>query len=181
MHAHVLVTYASKYGSTKQIAEHIVQILRQATLKTDLQPVDDIHNLADYTAVILGSAVYAGRWLNDAVYFLKNHEAELTHRDVWFFSSGPTGSGDPVALMKGWHFPTAQQPIADRIHPHDMALFHGAIDTERLNLAERLIIRGVGAPVGDFRDWSMIEAWARGIAHTLTKEDRSTLPVSDRL
>jgi len=89
---------------------------------------------------------------------------------VWLFSSGPTGEGDPVTLTKGWRFPTAQKSIADRIHPRDIAVFNGILDMEKLNFAEKLIIKGVKAPVGDFRDWDAITDWAASIVGALQPE-----------
>lgn len=89
---------------------------------------------------------------------------------MWLFSSGPTGEGNPLQLMKGWRFPEAQQPIADRIRPRDIAFFHGVLDTKKLSLAEKLIVKGVKAPLGDFRDWETIASWAAAIAEALRRE-----------
>jgi menaquinone-dependent protoporphyrinogen oxidase len=86
---------------------------------------------------------------------------------VWLFSSGPTGEGDPVTLTKGWRFPEKLQAIADSIKPRDIAVFGGAIDTKKLNMIERWMIKNVKAPAGDFRDWTAITAWAGGIAEVL--------------
>jgi menaquinone-dependent protoporphyrinogen oxidase len=91
----------------------------------------------------------------------------LVERPVWFFSSGPTGTGDPVELMKGWRFPEAQQPIADRVKPRDVAFFHGSINMKKLNMAEKVLVKGIKAPTGDFRDWNAITEWAAGIANAL--------------
>jgi menaquinone-dependent protoporphyrinogen oxidase len=163
----VLVAYATKYGATKEIAEKIGQVLGQAGLDTDVLSVDDVRDLTPYTAVVLGSAVYIGKWRKNAVKFLEANEDMLAERMVWLFSSGPTDEGDPVELLKGWRFPEAQQPIADRIRPRDIAVFHGALDIEKLNFLERWMIKNVKAPVGDFRDWETITAWAAAIAGAL--------------
>jgi menaquinone-dependent protoporphyrinogen oxidase len=170
MKTHVLVAYASKYGATKEIAQRIGQQLVDAGLQVDVLPVDQVDGVTSYQAVVLGSAVYAGQWREDAVVFLAANEYTLADIPVWFFSSGPTGRGDPVELMKGWHFPKAQQGIADHIKPRDTALFHGVLDMHKLNFAEKIIIKGIGAALGDFRDWDAIIAWANGIAETLTTE-----------
>ncbi len=70
--------------------------------------------------------------------------------------------------MKGWRFPEAQQPIADRIKPRDIAFFHGFINLKKLNLAEKVIVKGIKAPTGDFpQGWDAIAAWATGIAEAL--------------
>ncbi len=167
MNTQVLVTYATKYGATAEIAEKIGQVLSQADLHTDVLPADRVNNLSSYKAVILGSAVYMGGWRKEAAKFLKVNEKVLAEQLVWLFSSGPTGDGDPVELTKGWHFPKALQPIADRIQPRDVAVFHGALNMKKLNFIEKWMINNVKAPLGDFRDWKAITSWATNIADVL--------------
>ena len=171
MFTQVLVAYATKYGATAEIAEKIGQTLRGAGLQADVLPARKAGDLDLYDAVVLGSAVYAGQWRKDAVTFLETNEAALAKRPVWLFSSGPTGEGDPVELMNGWRFPEAQQPIADRIGPRDIAFFGGELDMEKLNFGERLLIKGIKAPVGDFRDWDGIHAWTNEVAMVLLREN----------
>ena len=163
----VLVVYASKYGATAEIAEKIAQVLRQAGLRTDVSPAGRIRDLTPYQAVVLGSAVYIGKWLKEAEKFLRANEKALAERQVWLFSSGPTGKGDAVELLQGWRFPAELKPIADHIQPRDIAVFHGNADMKKLNFIEKQMLKTVKASVGDFRDWEAITAWARGIADGL--------------
>jgi menaquinone-dependent protoporphyrinogen oxidase len=163
----ILVTYATKYGATKEIAEKIGEMLRQAELQTDVVPVDLVRDLSSYEAIILGSAVYIGKWRKEAVEFLKKNVQALAERPVWLFSSGPTGEGDPVELMKGWRYPAELQPMIDQINPRDIAVFHGNLNMEKMNFLEKGVIKNVKAPVGDFRDWDAINAWASSIAEAL--------------
>lgn len=164
----ILVTYASKHHSTAEIANAIAEAIRQSDgVTVDIQPVETVKELTPYEAVVLGSAVYAGQWQSEAVRFLEKNETELAKRAVWLFSSGPTGEGEPTELMKGWRFPAALQPIADRIHPRDVIVFHGNLDPARLNVVERVIVKGVHAPMGDFRDWNIIREWGNRIAQAL--------------
>jgi menaquinone-dependent protoporphyrinogen oxidase len=174
MENQVLVAYATKHGGTAEIAERIGEVLRQAGLRTDVLPADRVGDLASYRAVILGSGVYIGRWRKEAARFLKANEQLLTEQMVWLFSSGPSGEGDPVELTEGWRFPGALQPIADRIQPRDIAIFHGVLDEKRLGFIEKWMIKNIKAPLGDFRDWDAIEAWATAIADAL-KEAGLTL------
>ena len=167
----VLVAYATKYGATAEIAERIGQVLRQQGLRADVLPADRVSDLTSYQAVVLGSAVYIFRWRKEAARFLRANERALAERPVWLFSSGPTEQGDPVQATEGWRLPKALQPIAERIHARDMAVFHGALDPQRMNLIERWMIKNVKAPVGDFRDWDAIASWAAAIADALKKVD----------
>ena len=72
--------------------------------------------------------------------------------------------------MQGWRFPGALQLIADRIRPRDIAVFHGAVDVNKLNFLERWMLKNVKTPVGDFRDWEAIIAWATAVAGELQAE-----------
>jgi len=166
----VLVAYATKYGATAEIAEKIGEVLREAGLPTDIVPADRVDDLSRYGAVVLGSAVYIGRWRKEAARFLEANEARLAGVPVWLFSSGPPGEGDPVELAQGWRFPGKLQPVADRIGPRDVALFHGAVDVNKLNFIERWMLKNVQTPIGDFRDWDAITAWAAGIARELGEQ-----------
>ncbi|GAB4537305.1 MAG: flavodoxin domain-containing protein [Anaerolineae bacterium] len=170
MDGRVLVAYASRYGATAEIAEKIGQVLREVGLQADVLPVDRVSDLTAYQAVVLGSAVYIGKWRKEAVKFLQANEAALAEKRVWLFSSGPTGEGDPLELVQGWRFPGKLQPIADRIAPRDIAVFHGALDVNNLNFIEKWMVKNVKAPVGDFRDWGAITSWATGIAAVLEEQ-----------
>lgn len=163
----ILVAYGTKYGATAEIAEKIGETLRAAGLQADVQPADRVRDLSNYAAVVLGSAVYIGRWRKQATNFLKDHEAALAQRPVWLFSSGPTGKGDPLELTQGWRFPDALQPVADRIKARDIALFGGAADEAKMGRLDRWMLKNVKAPTGDFRDWDAIAAWAMSIAQVL--------------
>jgi menaquinone-dependent protoporphyrinogen oxidase len=167
MDTKVLVAYATKYGATAEIAQKIGGVLGQAGLQADVLPVDRVRDLTPYQAVVLGSAVYIGQWRKQAANFLKVNEKALAERPVWLFSSGPTGEGDPMELMQGWHIPKGLQPIADRIQPRDITAFHGALDLKKLNFIEKWMINNVKAPTGDFRDWDAITSWASSIAAAL--------------
>lgn len=168
MVTHILVAYSSKYGATQEIAEKIGEVIRQAGLQVEVLPIKGIQDLTPYRAVILGCAVYAGKWLKEAGEFLKVNEKSLAQRSLWLFSSGPTGEGNPVDLLEGWQLPRDQQPIIDRIRPRAVTLFHGNINTAKVNSIERWAVKSlVKKPFGDFRDWDMINSWAISIAAAL--------------
>jgi menaquinone-dependent protoporphyrinogen oxidase len=168
----VLVAYGTKYGGTEEIAEKIGGVLKDAGLQVDVLAADRVSGLASYNAVVLGSAVYIGRWRKEAAKFLQENELALAEKPVWLFSSGPTGEGDVAELMQGWRFPGALQPIADRIKPRDITIFHGVVDPAKLNFLERWVLKNVKSPIGDFRDWAAITAWATAVAAAIAGEQQ---------
>jgi menaquinone-dependent protoporphyrinogen oxidase len=170
MKQNILVAYASKYGATKEIAEKIGHMLRDAGHAVDVLPAEEVSDLAPYAAVVLGSAVYIGGWRKPAARFLRAFEKELAGKKTWLFSSGPTGQGDPLALVQGWRLPKGLQPVADRVRPVDIAVFHGAAFPEKLSAIGRFMMKQVKAPLGDFRDWNAISAWAAAIAARLKNQ-----------
>jgi menaquinone-dependent protoporphyrinogen oxidase len=163
----VLVTYGSKYGSTAEIARRVGQVLEREGLAVEVKPTGQVTDLGSYDAVVLGSAIYMGQWRKEAAAFLEENQQVLAERPVWFFSSGPTGAGDAADQMKGWRLPEKLQPAAERVHPREIVTFSGKLDPGMLNLLEKLVLKLVKAPTGDFRDWSLIETWAAGIAREL--------------
>lgn len=168
MDTQVLVAYASKYGATREIAERIGDVLRQAGVPVDVTPARSDLDLTRYQAVVLGSAVYVGKWQKEAEGFLKANEKSLAAKPVWIFSSGPTGEGNPVELVGGERVPPALQPIIDRIQPRDVTIFHGNIALDKVNPIEKWAVKSlVKKPFGDYRDWGGITTWAGKIAETL--------------
>lgn len=174
----VLVAYASKYGSTAAIAERVGQGLRRAGFGVDVMPADQVVALQRFDAIVLGTAVYAGRWRKQAVEFLKSQVQILSQKPFWIFVSGPTGEGDAQELMQGWLYPESLRAYVEQSQPREITAFHGDLDPDKLNLAERLIIKGVKAPTGDFRDWDHIDAWVAEVAGQLSLvwKDTQTLP-----
>src|SRR5688572_28093613 len=87
----LLVAFASKRGSTAEIAEAIADELRGAGLTVDCRPAGEVEEVSGYDAVVLGSAVYMKRWQHEARRLLHKHRDELSARPLWIFSSGPFG------------------------------------------------------------------------------------------
>lgn len=177
----VLVTYASRHGATRGIAERIGTTIEGAGVEVDVRPVGEADGVDAYDAFVIGSAAYMGGWLKEASQFVRHHRTALTSHPVWLFSSGPVGT--ETVDSKGRDVVEASRPhefdeFATEIHPRDERVFFGAFDpdAEPVGLAERLggVFMRMPAirkelPAGDFRDWPAIEAWAGGIAQELLR------------
>ena len=159
----ILVAYASKHGSTQGIAERIAEQLRQLGKQAEARPVEAVEDPGSYEALVIGSAVYYGSWLKEATEWVHRNRAVLARRPVWLFSSGPLGTEVQDAEQQ----PKEMAEFRETIAPRDQRIFFGALDPSRLSFAERMMVKAVRAPAGDFRDWEAVEAWAASIARDL--------------
>ncbi len=159
----ILVAFASKHGSTKGIAQAIADELDAMGAETDLNEIDESSEVRQYGAVIIGSAVYMGNWLAEAHRFVEENQEKLKGRPVWLFSSGPLGENDPQPRDNPAHLSELMHATGAKGHQ----IFVGKLDKSELGLGERLTVKMVRAPYGDFRDWEAIRAWARDIGNEL--------------
>jgi len=160
----ILVSAASKHGSTGEIARRITEVLR-STLPGDAvvdeRPAAEVTDAGGYDAVVLGSAVYMGRWLDDARR-AGTRIAAGPPRYVWLFSSGPIG--DPP---KPDEDPTEVVALAAGTHARGHRLFAGRLDRHQLGFAEKAMVAALRVADGDFRDWDAIDSWSRQIGEEL--------------
>jgi menaquinone-dependent protoporphyrinogen oxidase len=156
----IVVAYASKHGATEGIAHHIARSLKEAGTEAEARSVTEIDDLEAPDAVVIGSAVYAGSWRKEAIAFIDAHADELTRLPVWLFSSGPLGE----QVVDDEEQPKQLGEIRARISPRGHRMFFGALDTGTLSFGERMVVKAVKAPEGDFRDWDAIREWAEEIA-----------------
>ena len=158
----VLISTASKHGSTTEIGRAIADVLTEEGIDARQIAPDDVVDLNGYDAVVLGSAVYAGRWMKAVNGLVERLAPELGGRPVWLFSSGPIG--DPP---KPEEDPVDVAPILEATGARAHFLFAGKLEKKTLNFGERAMVAAFKAPEGDFRDWDEIRDRARGIAAEL--------------
>jgi menaquinone-dependent protoporphyrinogen oxidase len=159
----VLVAYASKHGATEGIATFIAERLRGAGKDAQARRAEEVTDVGGVQALVLGSAVYAGNWMKEATELAHTHAPALAGVPVWLFSSGPLGEEIKDGMEQIRQLPE----LTELLHPKDHRIFFGALDVEKLGFGERMIVKAVRAPDGDFRDWDAIGAWADGIAAQL--------------
>lgn len=163
--ATILVATASRHGSTREIgarlAAEIADGLRDRGIEARVDHLDAgvVDDVTPYDAVVLGSAVYLGRWLKDAVALAERRLAGLD-RPVWLFSSGPVVDGDDADNLRWIDTPWAVE--------HHM--FGGKLDRSVLSWHERLAVRAAKATDGDRRSDEEIVRWAASITATLADQ-----------
>jgi menaquinone-dependent protoporphyrinogen oxidase len=158
----VLVSAASRHGATTEVAAAIAASLATAGLEAVVATPSDVASVEGFDAAVIGSGVYAGRWLEPARDLIERHRAALSAIPVWLFSSGPVG--DPP---KPDEDPLDVAPLVALVGARGHRVFPGMIEKRRLGLGEKAILAAVRAPEGDFRPWTLIEAWAGEIAAQL--------------
>lgn len=174
----VLVAYASRHGATAGIAERIGARLSERGFEPTTVEVDKVDDVDSYDAFVVGSAAYMFRWLKEASRFAKRNHQALSDRPTWLFSSGPLGTD--LVDEKGRDVYETSRPkefdeLESILNPRGEKIFFGAWDPDApaVGLAEKTFKKMAASrdalPVGDFRDWDDIDAWADEIADELQK------------
>jgi menaquinone-dependent protoporphyrinogen oxidase len=164
----LLVAYATRYGSTKEVAEKVAATLGEGGSLVDVQAAEQVRSLDDYRAVVVGAPLYMFNWLKAARRFLSQNRTALERIPVAVFALGPTedkeedwqetqGQFDKVLAGFPWLTPVAVE------------LFGGKFDPARLTFPYTLIPALKKMPVSDIRDWDAIRAWARGLGRKLIR------------
>ncbi len=163
----VLVAYASRTGSTAEIAMAIGETLCEAGASVDVLPASQVTDLSPYGAVVVGSAAYMGRWLGDAVTCLRTHQDALKQLPVAYFTGCLTLQEDTeenrttvAAYLDPVYEEIAVEPVA-------VGLFAGRLDTSKVSFVYRLVIQKMGQSDADYRDWDAIAAWAGTLPEAL--------------
>jgi menaquinone-dependent protoporphyrinogen oxidase len=166
----VLVTYATRYGSTREVAERVGATLRDSGLSVEVQPVERVSDFSHYTAVVLGTPYYFGKMLKATSAFLERHRGALEALPVALFALGPATAADDLAEARGqvdktlaelgWLKPVATEMFVGK---YDPAVLHGL--DKLVTKLKASPMHGLGAH--DDRDWDAIEGWARSLGAAL--------------
>jgi menaquinone-dependent protoporphyrinogen oxidase len=161
----VLVAYASRHGSTRDIAQRIVLRLADHGHEVTARDIEEEEDGSPggFDAVILGSAVYMGHWIKSARKYLDAHLDQLADRPLYVFSSGP------VIRDEHAEEPAEIAELIARLGPVEHVLFGGKLDSDELNFGEKLVVKMIGAEDDDVRDFEVIDRWADAVAEALTK------------
>lgn len=154
----ILIAFASKYGSTREVAHAIEQRLYEKGASVEVWPVESVNSLDGYSAVIMGSAIRFGQWLPEALNFVKKFKAPLNRMPTAIFSVHMLALDDSETSRKQRQSYT--EPVRKILTPEAEIFFAGKIEPERLSFIERLMARAVHAPAGDLLDWQVVRDWA---------------------
>ncbi|KAF5032236.1 Flavodoxin domain protein [anaerobic digester metagenome] len=157
----ILVAYATRYGSTVEVAETIGDELRKASVAVDVRPVNEITDLSSYRAAIIGSPIYMGKWLPEPQVFIERNQQYLRTIPVAFFAVGLTiEEGNPESLKKA---EMSMDQVRMLVKPVDIGLFPGRLESGHLSFTDRAIIKMIRAKTGDFRNLEAVRAWAQAV------------------
>jgi menaquinone-dependent protoporphyrinogen oxidase len=161
MNKKILVAYATRCGSTAEVAAAVAEELSKGGLPVDLRPIKSVDSLEGYGAVVLGSAIRMGNWVPEALKFVQNHQSELQQMPAAVFSVHMNNLGEDEtsrAARVGYH-----QGVRALITPAAEAWFAGVIDQKKMALIDRWITSAMKAVNEDKRDWSAIRGWTAGL------------------
>ncbi len=156
----ILITYATRFGSTQQVAEAIAQTMEEEGCELELKPMRETHSLEGYRAVLLGSAVNHGTWIPESVEFVKAHRKALSRIPVALFTVHIANIGDDAKSQQSrLAYLDEVRPL---LNPVDEAYFPGKFD--RRGAAE-LMPRWIAwlVPNIDLRKWDVIHDWAKEV------------------
>ena len=163
----VLVAYASRRGTTREVAERIAARLRAHGFDVHLDPLLGRENVGRFEAVVLGSPVYGGHWEEEAIDFVRRNAAALAGRPLWTFSVGWHAHHRGLLRKESWSDAKGLAELERLLPPRDHRFFAGALSPAELPFGQRTAFRLAGGQYGDFRDWAAIDAWTDEIAQQL--------------
>jgi menaquinone-dependent protoporphyrinogen oxidase len=158
----ILVTYATRAGSTGEIAQALAKQLCSHGFETDVRPVQDVKDLQGYGGVVLGSAVRYGAWLPEMLIFISDKQDALARLPVALFTAHMQALEDSAAHRATRASYT--QAVRKHLAPRREAFFPGKIDPATLTFFERMAVKFVKSSIGDKRDWQAISQWADELA-----------------
>lgn len=164
----ILVTYATRAGSTFEVAALVAEVLRTTGATVDVKYVRAVRELEGYDAVVIGSAIRMGQWLPEAVEFVKANRETLSHiPTAYFLVSGFLRGDTPETRQRTLAY---LDPVRKILEPISIGLFAGKMDYSTIDWYDRSIAEAVSSSQGDWRDWEAIRSWAQDLSRVLASQ-----------
>lgn len=159
-----LVVYGSKRGGTEGLAQMVGQALAEHGIEVTVRSAEErVPDVGTYDVVVVGGALYAKRWHEDARRFVGRETDALRGTKVWLFSSGPIGDDAPAASEME---PVAQVRSAmGRVGAVAHTTFGGRLASNAKGFPASAMAKKM---TGDWRDEESVRVWAKSIAASLT-------------
>ena len=167
----ILVAFATRYGSTGEVADAVAERLRGHGLAVEVKPVKEVRAVDGYRrrrrrrALLFGFHAQGGAHLPGAAARARSRPSPSA-----LFALGPTSAADDLAeasvqLDKALAKLPWLQPVAAE-------MFVGKYDPAKLRFADRLVTKPPASPLHgleahDDRDWAAIGAWADDVSQAL--------------
>ncbi len=167
----ILVAYATRYGSTREVAEAVAATFREEGADVTVKPAREVATVNGHTAIVVGAPLYLGAWHRDAFTLLSRHREALVGVPVALFALGPMATDEDELRSAGAQFEKTLaalswlELVASRV-------FCGKYDPAKLRFADRIIAALPASPLhgasaNDARDWPAIRTWAKGLVGQL--------------
>lgn len=177
----VLIAFATRYGSTKEIAEKIGQILIQSGFEVDVLPCKKVEKIESYHFIVIGTPYYIGSMLKESKNFLIKNQDILSRKQVAFFALGPIGDTEKELT-------DTQNQLENELKqypwfkPISTVMFGGKYDPDKLRFLDKLLTKPPASPLhnlaaNDARNWDDINSWAKNLSSTLLSAE---IPSVDR-
>lgn len=165
----ILVVYATRAGSTAEVAEIVGTVLREAGFHVDVQRLPFTGKLAGYDGAVLGAPFYMLRWHKEALRFLRRNKFVLKALPMALFALGPFNDEE-----KEWQSVRAQLDRAllefAWLRPASKAVFGGKYDPAKAPFPYNLVPGMKKSPVTDIRDWDVIRGWAEQVGERFSDD-----------
>jgi menaquinone-dependent protoporphyrinogen oxidase len=163
MNHRTLVAYASRAGSTAEVAKTVGAVLREHGIDADVRPVKDVADVVGYDSVVFGSAIWAGKPLPEMLRFVKRHRDAITQLPVaYFIQCDQLRAYTPANRQIALGYVT---PLRKLHEPVNIGLFAGRRDFSTVNpLVKWVLMHVFKLSEGDWRDWEQIKVWAATVA-----------------
>ncbi len=194
--ARILVVFATRHGSTPEVAAAVAEELRAGGAEVDVRPASLDGDLGRYRAVVVAAPMIFG-WHKDALRFIERNRGELATKTTVYLvmaasltETGETSvEGIPIvkdpwlvkrpkdaaklSFRERYARPSEylKKPFkrAPGVRPSSVAFFAGSLDLTKMNILEKAFVMVmIGATPGDSRNWDAIRDWAHDLRPLLS-------------